>query len=83
MSEINFSLLNPVDVGALTQQGFATGAAIVKHVQTQNALHNFVSNPDDPQAYNALAAFDPTPHHKRSSNSKFLRRKIARPAGQG
>jgi hypothetical protein len=60
MSEINFSLLNPVDVGALTQQGFATGAAIVKHVQTQNALHNFVSNPDDPHAYNALAAFDPT-----------------------
>jgi hypothetical protein len=59
MSEINFALLNPVDVGALTQQGFATGAAIVKHVQTQNALHNFVSNPDDPHAYNALAAFDP------------------------
>jgi hypothetical protein len=57
--EINWGLLNPVDVGALTQQGFATGAAIVKHVQTQNALRNFVSNPDDPQAYNALAAFDP------------------------
>lgn len=59
MTEINFQLLQPVDVGALTQQGFATGAAMVKHVQTKNALRAYLDNPDDPQAYNALAAYDP------------------------
>jgi hypothetical protein len=59
MPEINFGLLQPVDVGALTQQGFSTGMAMVKHVQTQNALKAYLANPDDPQAYNALAAYDP------------------------
>jgi hypothetical protein len=59
MPEIDFGLLHPVDVGALTQQGFSTGMAMVKHVQTQNALKAYLANPDDPQAYNALAAFDP------------------------
>jgi hypothetical protein len=60
MPEINFGLLQPVDVGALTQQGFSTGMAMVKHVQTKNALRSYLDNPDDPQAYNALAAFDPS-----------------------
>jgi hypothetical protein len=60
MTEINFSLLQPVDVGALTQQGFSTGMAMVKHVQTKNALRDYLANPDDPQAYNALAAYDPS-----------------------
>lgn len=59
MADINWALLNPVDTGALTQQGFATGAALVKHVQTQNALRGYLERPDDPTAYNALAAFDP------------------------
>lgn len=59
MPEVNFALLQPVDVGALTQQGFATGVALVKHAQTQHALQNYLANPDDPQAYNALAAYDP------------------------
>jgi len=59
MSEINFGLLQPVDVGALTSQGFATGMAMVKHVQTQSALKAYLANPDNPQAYNALAAYDP------------------------
>lgn len=59
MAEINFALLQPVDVGALTMQGFQTGAAMVKHAQTQNALKGYLANPDDPQAYNALAAYDP------------------------
>jgi hypothetical protein len=59
MPEINFNILQPVDVGALTQQGFSTGMAMVKQVQTKNALRAYLDNPDDPQAYNALAAFDP------------------------
>lgn len=60
MPEINFGLLQPVDVGALTSQGFSTGMAMVKHAQTQNALKSYLANPDDPQAYNALAAYDPS-----------------------
>jgi hypothetical protein len=59
MADINWALLNPVDTGALTQQGFATGAALVKHVQTQNALRGYLERPDDPTAYNALAMYDP------------------------
>lgn len=60
MAEIDWGMLaNPVDVGAQVQQGFATGAAMVKQVQTKNALRAYLANPDDPQAYNALAAFDP------------------------
>lgn len=59
MSDIRWNILQPVDVGSLTQQGFATGMALVKQVQTNNALRAYAANPDDPNAYNALAAFDP------------------------
>ena len=59
MGDIRFDLLNPVDTGALTQQGFATGMAMVKQVQQRNALRSYLANPDDPQAYNALAYLDP------------------------
>lgn len=58
MGEINWNLLQPVDTGALTMQGFQTGMGLVKRAQTQHALRNYLANPDDPQAYNALAAFD-------------------------
>lgn len=59
MSEINWNILQPVDVGAQMQQGFATGWALVKQINTNNALRAYAAAPDDPNAYNALAAFDP------------------------
>lgn len=59
MSEIRWDLLNPIDVGPQVQQGFATGMALVKRVQTQHALQGYLQNPDDPQAFSALATFDP------------------------
>lgn len=59
MSEIQWNLLQPVDTGALVQQGFATGMGLVKQAQTQHALRAYLANPDDPKAYNALAAFNP------------------------
>jgi hypothetical protein len=75
MSEINFGLLQPVDVGALTQQGFSTGMAMVKQVQTKNALRTYLDNPDDPQAYNALAAYDPAAA-ATLQNQQLARRKL-------
>jgi hypothetical protein len=75
MPEINFGLLQPVDVGALTQQGFSTGMAMVKHVQTKNALRSYLDNPDDPQAYNALAAYDPSAA-ATLQNQQLVRRKL-------
>lgn len=74
MAEINFSLLQPVDVGALTQQGFSTGMAMVKHVQTQNALKAYLANPDDPQAFSALSAYDPAAA-ATIQNQQLVRRK--------
>lgn len=82
MSEINFSLLQPVDVGALTQQGFATGMAMVKHAQTQNALKGYLANPDDPQAYNALAAYDPDAAASIQRQQMLRRREAAQVAEQ-
>jgi hypothetical protein len=85
MSEINFGLLQPVDVGALTQQGFSTGMAMVKQVQTKNALRAYLDNPDNPQAYNALAAFDPaaaaTIQTQQMSRSASCRGRCARRYG--
>jgi hypothetical protein len=59
MAELNWSLLQPVDTGAQVQQGFATGMAMVKHVQTANALKDYTANPDDPKALSALTYYDP------------------------
>lgn len=59
MGEIAWHLLQPVDVGAQVQQGFATGQALVKQIQGRNALRAYLANPDDPNAYGALAQFDP------------------------
>jgi hypothetical protein len=81
MPEIDFGLLQPVDVGALTQQGFATGVALVRHVQTQHALSNYLANPDNPQAYNALAAFDPNAA-ATIQNQQLVRHKLALEADQ-
>lgn len=59
MAEIQWGLLQPVNTGALVQQGFGTGMALVKQIQTKNALRSYLANPDDPTAYNALATYDP------------------------
>lgn len=59
MAEIRWDLLQPVDTGAQVQQGFATGMAMVKEVQKRNALGAYLKNPDDPNAYSALAYLDP------------------------
>lgn len=59
MAEIRFDLLQPVDTGAQVQQGFATGMAMVKEIQKRNALGAYLKNPDDPNAYGALAYLDP------------------------
>lgn len=56
---IAWNILQPVDTGAAMQQGFATGRTLVKQAQTQHALRAYLANPDDPGAYNALAAFNP------------------------
>jgi hypothetical protein len=59
MAEIQWGLLNPVDIGSQVQQGFATGAAIVKQAQAKNALKAYLDNPADQKAYSALAYYDP------------------------
>lgn len=59
MPEIAWQLLQPVDTGAQVQQGFATGMAMVKQVQTANALRSYLTSPDSHDAYSALAYLDP------------------------
>lgn len=59
MGDIRWDLLQPVDTGAQVQQGFATGMAMVKQVQSRNALRHYLANPDDEKAYSALAFYDP------------------------
>ena len=59
MAEINWSLLQPVDIGAKVQQGFAAGRSIVKEAQAQNALAGYLANPTDVQAQNALGYYAP------------------------
>jgi hypothetical protein len=77
MSEINWGLLQPVDIGAQVQQGFATGAALVKHGQTQHALKAYLANPDDPKAFSALAYYDPATAHDMQTN-RILQQKMQR-----
>jgi hypothetical protein len=60
VGDIRWDLLGgPIDVGSQVQQGFATGMALTKRFQTQHALSAYMQNPDDPQAFNALASVDP------------------------
>jgi hypothetical protein len=79
--EINWSLLQPVDTGAAVQQGFATGAALVSHVQRQHALQSYLQNPDSDQAYNALASFDPNAA-ATIQHQQMVRHKLAMEAAQ-
>jgi hypothetical protein len=79
--DLNWNLLQPVDTGAAVQQGFATGMAMVKHAQTQNALHTYMQNPDDPHAFSALAAYDPETA-TRFQTLRLAQHKIAREDAQ-
>lgn len=79
--EINWNLLQPVDTGAAVQQGFATGVALVSHVQRQHALQSYLQNPDSDQAYNALAAYDPNAA-ATIQHQQMLRHKMAIEAQQ-
>jgi hypothetical protein len=79
MSEIRFDLLQPVDTGALTMQGFQTGMAMVKQVQSKNALRSYLANPDDPEAYNALAYYDPQAA-ATIQHGRFVQQKLAQDA---
>ena len=76
MSGIAWNLLQPVNTGAQVQQGFATGAAMVKQMQTRSALGSYLSNPDDPQAFGALAYLDPQAA-EGAQRQHLLRRKAA------
>jgi hypothetical protein len=77
MAEIAWQLLQPVDIGAQVQQGFATGAALVKHGQTQHALKAYLANPDDPKAFSALAYYDPATAHDMQT-TRILQQKMQR-----
>lgn len=59
MAEILWNLLQPVDIGAKVQQGFAAGRSIVKEAQAQSALAGYLQNPTDVQAQNALGYYAP------------------------
>ncbi len=77
MGEINWNLLGGgVDTGTQVQQGFATGMALVKQIQTKNALRAYLANPDDAGAYNALAFYDPQAAASIQQR-QLLQRKIA------
>jgi hypothetical protein len=79
MAEIAWHLLQPVDTGALTMQGFQTGMAMVKQVQSKNALRSYLANPDDPEAYNALAYYDPQAA-ATIQHGRFVQQKLAQDA---
>ncbi len=60
MPEIRWDMLgNYADVGGAIAKGFQTGQAMRQERETKNALAQYVQNPDDPRALNALAAADP------------------------
>ena len=60
MTQINWGLLGqPVDVGGAFQQGLAQGQQVRRERETDNALRALIANPDDPNAVNALARYDP------------------------
>lgn len=56
---VNWGILQNVDVGGAIQQGFETGRQQQEQLMTRNALASLVKNPNDPNAINALAQYDP------------------------
>ncbi len=57
--DINWSLFQPVDIGAKFQQGFEMGRARLEKQQMKSALAAYSQDPTNPQAQNALAAASP------------------------
>ena len=56
---VNWSLLQPVDIGGMFAQGYERGQQMVERERAKSALAAFSANPMDPQAQNALAAVSP------------------------
>jgi len=57
--EINWSILQPVDIGGNFQTGFAMGQQLVQKAKLKSALAAYVQDPTNPQAQNALAMASP------------------------
>lgn len=58
MNALN-SLMNPLAVGQSVQQNFMQGRAMRANMETENALSKLAMNPQDEQAYESLARFNP------------------------
>lgn len=56
---IDWSILQPVDIGAHFQQGFQTGRAARDKAEMKNVLAGLASNPGDANALNALTQLNP------------------------
>ena len=59
MVDINWGLLQPVDIGANFQSGFAMGQQVVEKHKLKSALAAYAQNPNDPAAVGALSDASP------------------------
>ena len=57
--QVNWGLLQPVDVGGMFDRGVQQGRQQRIERETDNALRAYAQNPDDPNAVNALLRFNP------------------------
>ncbi|UXO93934.1 ejection protein [Pseudanabaena phage Pan3] len=57
--QVNWNLLQPVDVGGMFERGVQQGRQQRIERETDNALRSYAQNPDDPNAVNALLRFNP------------------------
>jgi hypothetical protein len=57
--DINWGILQPVDVGARFQQGYQQGRQQRVQQETDKALTAYASNPDDPASVAGLARYNP------------------------
>jgi len=70
--EINWNLLQPVDIGANFQTGFAMGQQLVQKAKLKSALAAYSQDPTNPAAVNALAAASPEFAYKMASTRAEL-----------
>jgi len=56
---VNWSLLQPVDIGGMFQRGYEQGQQMVEKARVKSALEAFSQDPTNPDALNALAAASP------------------------
>lgn len=59
MGEINWGLAVPPNTAQSVVDGFSKGYQMAKEHKVNNALAQFATNPDDPNAVNALTRVDP------------------------